>query len=150
MENTISSQAYSFFIYFISGMIIGIIFDIFRILRKSFKTKDFVTYIEDILFWIITGIFLIFILFKFSFGQIRFYTIFALIIGFVLYLFTISKLFIKVSVIIILFIKKIVGKILRILFYPIKILFKPFSFFVINIRKVFRFQKLRQKSSKKL
>ena len=150
MENTISSQAYSFFIYFISGMIIGIIFDIFRILRKSFKTNDFVTYIEDILFWIITGIFLIFILFKFSFGQIRFYTIFALIIGFVLYLFTISKLFIKVSVIIILFIKKIVGKILRILFYPIKILFKPFSFFVINIRKVFRFQKIRQKSSKKL
>ena len=39
-----------------NGVIIGILFDFFRILRKSFKTPDFVTYIEDVIFWILTGL----------------------------------------------------------------------------------------------
>ena len=56
----IINQGYIFVIFILNGFLIGILFDIFRILRKSFKTKDIVTYIEDILFWIITGIFLLY------------------------------------------------------------------------------------------
>ena len=52
----ITNQAYIFIIFVIVGIIVGIIFDFFRILRKSFKTKDFVTYIEDIVFCILTGL----------------------------------------------------------------------------------------------
>ena len=48
MKNLTENQAYLFLIYCLCGIIIGIFFDIFRILRKSFKTNDFVTYIEDI------------------------------------------------------------------------------------------------------
>ena len=53
------NQTYLFIIFTIVGIIIGILFDIFRILRKSFKTKDIVTHIEDIFFWILTGIIII-------------------------------------------------------------------------------------------
>ena len=55
----ILNQAYIFLIFVINGFLIGILFDIFRILRKSFKTKDIITYIEDILFWILTGLLLL-------------------------------------------------------------------------------------------
>lgn len=53
----IGNQANLFLIFTINGVIIGLLFDFFRILRKSFNTKDFVTYIEDILFWILTRIY---------------------------------------------------------------------------------------------
>lgn len=139
---TIIIQLNSLFIYIISGMIIGVLFDFFRILRKSFHTPDFITYIEDILFWIITGIFLLFLLFNFSNGEIRIYTFLGLLIGIIVYMIFISKFIIKVSVTIVKFIKNIILKILSILFFPIKKLLKilkkiyiPFTFFVINIKK---------------
>lgn len=64
LENTILFQLSSLGAFFISGIIIGLFFDCFRILRKSFKTPDFITYIEDILFWILTGLFLILVMFR--------------------------------------------------------------------------------------
>ena len=148
MNSATLIQAYIFLIFFISGMLIGILFDIFRISRRTFNTTDFVTYLEDILFWIITGLFLIFILFTFSNGEIRLYNVISLIIGFVCYILTISKFFIKINVIILSFLKNISYKILKILIYPIKFLFKPISFFVINVRKLFFIPKNRQKNSK--
>ena len=142
MENVILTQIYSFFIYLVSGIIIGLFFDIFRILRKSFYTPDFITYIEDILFWLLTGVFLIIVLFKFSNGEIRIYNISALFFGTIIYIISISKFFIKINVIIITFIKNITYKILKFILYPIKVIlilikkiFKPFTFFVINIKK---------------
>ena len=47
-------QLYTFFIFILVGMLTALIYDLFRILRKVFKTNDFFTYIEDILFWLIT------------------------------------------------------------------------------------------------
>ena len=70
-----NNQIYLFLIYMLCGIVIGIGFDIFRVLRKSFRTSDMVTYIEDILFGILTGIFLIIMLFIFNNGQLRFFHI---------------------------------------------------------------------------
>ena len=160
MENSIMNQLYSFFIYIISGIIIGLFFDIFRILRRSFKTKDLITYIEDITFWIVTGIFLLFILFTFSNGQIRIYNIFGLFLGGVFYMLSISKYFIKINVIIVSFIKNIIYKVFKFITYPLKFIyritsriFKPFTFFVININKILFKNRTKQKNinkSKKL
>jgi spore cortex biosynthesis protein yabQ len=118
------------------GIVIGIGFDIFRVLRKSFRTSDMVTYIEDILFGILTGIFLIIMLFIFNNGQLRFFIFVAISLGLLLYLLTISKYFIKINVIILAFIKKLVHMML----YPIqklyKIMTKPFYFLIINLKKL--------------
>ena len=46
------SQANLFLIFTLDGILIGLLFDLFRILRKSFKTADVVTYIEDTIFWL--------------------------------------------------------------------------------------------------
>ena len=150
MEDIISNQAYSFAICIICGVIIGIFFDIFRILRKSFKTPDLITYIEDLIFGLITGIFLVFILFVLNNGQLRFYIFFGLILGIILYLITISKLFIKINVAVIITIKKIISRILFIILYPFKtllkfiksiiskIILKPFRILTINIKKIFK------------
>ena len=145
MNNEIIEQLYSLIIYLISGIGIGILFDFFRILRKAFKTVDIVTYIEDFLFWIITGFFLILLVFKFSDGELRLYNFIGLTIGVVIYMLVISKKFIKINVTVIVFLKKIIYRFLinpliKIWKFIIKML-KPITFFVINLKKQTRKQK---------
>ena len=64
----IINQANLFLIFTINGILIGLLFDIFRILRKSFKTSDIITYCEDLLFWILTGLLLLYSIFTFNAG----------------------------------------------------------------------------------
>lgn len=132
------NQSYLFMVFTIVGMCIGVLFDIFRILRKTIKTKDFVTYIEDILFWILTGLIIIISMYKFCDGELRFFMIIGLILGTIIYLLTISEYIIKISVFIINLVKKII-------IFPIfvfakflkKIIFRPICIICINIRKDF-------------
>lgn len=108
----VTNQAYTFLIFVINGILIGFIYDVFRILRISFKTKDFITYIEDILFWIIVGIIVLNSIFVFNNGEIRFYIFFGIVIGVIMYITIFSTYIIKGSVQIISFIKHIFKAIL--------------------------------------
>lgn len=47
---SIAEQSRTFLAFFILGLIIGFIFDIFRGFRKSFKFLDFIIYLQDIAF----------------------------------------------------------------------------------------------------
>lgn len=133
------NQANLFLIFTINGIAIGILFDIFRILRKSFKTSDFVTYMQDLLFWILTGFILLYSIFTFSNGEVRFYMFLGVFLGCLIYMILFSKYFININVKII----KIIKKIVSIIFTPInltikfikKLLIKPINFITINISK---------------
>lgn len=141
----INNQAQLFLVFIINGIIIGIFFDFFRILRKSFKTSDFSTYIEDLLFWILTGFSILFTLFKYNNGEIRLYMFLAIAIGILLYMIIFSSYIIKINVSIILILKKLLKKIIYFIFIPIKfilkivkkIIFKPISFIFINIKSLY-------------
>lgn len=152
MDATTLNQVYLFGIYSVCGIIIGIFFDLFRILRRSFRTPDIVTYIEDILFGIFTGIFLIFILFVFNNGEMRFFMFFAIMLGLLLYLLTISKYFIKINVTVLVTIKKIIKRILLILVYPItllkkilsRLILKPFRILTIDVNNLLKTNKMKK------
>lgn len=118
----VTNQAYLFLVFTINGIIIGILFDLFRILRRSFKTSDIITYMQDILFWLLTGLILLYSIFKFGNGEIRFYMFIGVFIGCLIYLLIFSTYFIKINVKIIIIIKKIIKKIMSIIFFPIKII----------------------------
>lgn len=118
------NQAYLFLIFTLNGIFIGLVFDFFRILRQGFKTSNFMTYIEDIIFWIISGLSIIYSMVSFSNGALRFFMVIGLAIGFITYILTISKYIRKFSVSIIKFLKKIVKLILGIIIYPLKIVYK--------------------------
>ena len=139
----VTNQAYLFLIFTINGIIIGILFDFFRILRKSFKTSDIITYVEDLLFWILTGIIILYSIFTFNNGEIRLFIFLAIAIGVIAYMLLLSPYVIKVNVLIIKFLKNIITRIFNFLSIPFKyiykltqnIFFKPVSFIIINIRK---------------
>lgn len=154
----IINQAQLFLIFLVNGVIIGLFFDFFRILRKSFKTKDFMTYFEDFIFWILTGAIILYTIFKFNNGEIRFYMFIAIAVGVVLYMILFSSYFIKINMFIINIFKKIIKKIFIISNIPVKalikilrnIFLKPTSFIIINIRKIFTnlYQKIIKKIKK--
>ena len=131
---------YVFIAFILNGFLIGIIFDCFRILRKSFKTPDFVTYVQDILFGIITGLLILYSILKFNNGELRFFLFIGIFLGLLLYLLVFSQVFIKVSIFIISIIKKTVNFLIII---PIKfsiklikkIFFKPVVFICISLKK---------------
>ena len=152
------NELYCFFIFIIVGVVISILFDFFRILRKSFKTPDIITYIEDIVFGVLAGIIIIFSIFKFNNGEIRSYLFIGILIGMLIYLFTISKIFINYGSKILTFLKKI-------LLFPIKktLLFsksilkfiknkvcRPVSKSILNIRNIIpKFSIKKYKNSRK-
>ena len=143
MGNGTLNQAYLFIIFMLNGILIGLLFDLFRIWRRSFKTTDLITYIQDFVFWILVGIILLYSIFTFNNGEIRGYLFVGVLLGGALYLLTFSKYFIQINVKIVSFIKNILKQVITVILYPVKLLlsilrkviFRPISFIFINIRR---------------
>lgn len=139
----IYQELFCLFIFIVTGVIVSILFDIFRILRRSFKTADWLTCLQDILFWILAGFVILFSILKFNNGEIRSYIFFGIALGILLYMLVFSKFIVKYSVIVINAIKKILS-------YPIHFLQYIFSTLVVRpIKSFIHFmQKKLQKGSK--
>ena len=116
----IYDQCKTFCVFFVVGILIGIIFDFFRALRKNFKTNNIIIYIEDILFFIIIGALFLKSVLIFSFGEIRFYIFIAIIFGIITYVLTIEKICMIIFETFLYSIKKIILILITILKIPIK------------------------------
>ena len=87
---------------------------------------------------------LLYSIFTFNAGEIRFYMFLAVFCGCIIYMLLFSKYFIGINVKIILTIKKIITTIFSVIILPIKtilklvkkLLFKPIHFMTINIKKI--------------
>lgn len=88
----ILNQGQEFLCFFVVGVIICFIFDLFRSSRYVFKTSDLITHIEDILFLLISATIIIASILFISSGILRFYIILAISMGILTYSLTISKL----------------------------------------------------------
>lgn len=133
----VQNQAYLFLVFSLTGVEIGILFDFFRILRRTIKTGNMVTYIQDILFWILTGILVLYNIWYFNNGEIRVYMFLGIIIGTLIYMLTLSNIFVKLFT-------KILSIIIKVLEIPFKTIITIFrkiitvilSFFTKNIKKL--------------
>lgn len=102
------SQGQIFIIFLIIGLCIGMFFDLFRAFRKTFKTPDWITYLQDIIFMAFVGILIVNSLILVNNGEIRFYIILAILFGLSFYFLTISKLCVIIFQMFMKFFKKIV------------------------------------------
>ncbi len=133
------NQAYLFLIFIINGIIIGLLFDFFRISRRVISTNDMATYLEDVLFWILAGAIMLYSIFVFNNGELRLFMFLGVLLGAFTYMIFISSHMIAISVKIIMLLKKVLGILiipLKVVYKAIqKIFFKPVHFLFINIRK---------------
>lgn len=117
----LKEETISFFVFILLGIIIGIIFDFFRALRKIKKYNDKYIYIQDIIFFVIVGILLSTVLIYNLEDELRIYLFLALFLGIIIYATTISNYIIAIFSDFI----KISGKIFHFIFMPL-FLYKHF------------------------
>ena len=106
----ITSELMSFFMCLVLGMGIGVLFDIFRIIRKVISHNNIVVIVQDCIFCILSGAYVFYIMYMLNFGQFRFYLIIAIILSNILYFLTISRHFINIFLHILTPIKYIIEK----------------------------------------
>ena len=94
---------------FAGGLILGIVFDFFRILRKNFKGASSVVWLQDVLMWVIMLAVVYTTLFITNNAQIRWYEFLGFGSGAAVYMVAFSKWIVLVSTAVISFFKKIFG-----------------------------------------
>lgn len=80
-----------FYLTLYGGIVIGLLFDLYRALRSNFKIVRKISFIFDIIFWIIITIVIFTTVNLLERFDLRYYHFVALFLGFILYYNTISK-----------------------------------------------------------
>ncbi len=106
----------------LSGIITGVLFDLYRLIRGFENPNKVLTIIQDLLFWTLTSIVIFIFLMYTNEGYINFYVYLCLIIGVYLYLKLISRAFLKGQYRLLKFNGKVFRVVFNVVFYPVDLL----------------------------
>ena len=132
---SVSSQAYVFLCTVVGGMAIALVYDLFRIFRRAFKTGGFVTYVQDLLYWIVAALIMFLTFYYSNDGELRVFLFFGAFIGVVLYALLFSKVIMNSSLFIIKIVTLVIKTLIFITSYPIRMIWKVLA---IPLRKLVR------------
>ncbi|MDP4178916.1 MAG: spore cortex biosynthesis protein YabQ [Bacillota bacterium] len=116
-------QIRSVFVSITAGLIVGILFDLYRIFRGFNNPNKYITFFEDILFWTLSAILVFIFLLRTNYAYVGLYVYAFIGLGLYLYIRIISKVYIKIQYLIIKKVSKAVRIIRNIIFYPFRLLF---------------------------
>jgi len=91
MDFSISKEVFILLSSSLSGALISVIFDLFKLLRKKAHTGTILSAIHDIVFWIIATAIMFFTVFYVSNGRLRWYQFLGAISGSLLYFLILSR-----------------------------------------------------------
>lgn len=147
---TVEFQSFVFMFTVYGGIIIGILYDIYRVLKGSRKGDKFITSIWDIMFLAAAMLVVLWALFSSNYGDIRAYVFIGFIVGFFLY----DKILSRIAVAVFMFIKRNVVFFFKttnnIMILPFKFLFNLLWYPLSRIWKYFREKTKRAAKLKKL
>jgi spore cortex biosynthesis protein YabQ len=106
----------------LAGVITGVFFDIYRLIRGFQNPNKFLTVVQDLLFWVLTSIVIFVFLMYTNEGYLNFYVYVCLIVGVYLYLKRLSKAFISVQYKLLKFNGKAFRVLLNAILYPADLL----------------------------
>lgn len=124
MEIPASQDSFLFFASIALGFLIGFYYEIFRFLRLAFPHPVWLTVPEDLCFFLPLAPTLIFFHYALNDGIIRWFSLAGCTLGFLLYLGTVGKLFLRFSEGILFCIKGILKGIFLIFIRPVCNVFK--------------------------
>lgn len=111
----------------INGMVVGILYDFYRVIRGFEKQSKIIVAIQDILFWILTGIIVFILMMYTNYAYMSFNVFMYGALGFIVYLKFVSE----IAIISLDKIVRIINTIIRIVFnwvfYPLRIIFHKLS-----------------------
>ncbi len=110
---SILDELYVFLSALYGGIIIGFIYDLYRIFRCVFRPKKIATIIEDLVFWMMISITAVAVLFYSNDGQLRFYPFLGFAAGAIIYNSLLSKPVIRNMIGLLSILKKIFKRLLK-------------------------------------
>jgi len=125
---SVKNQVYVFLWSIVGGALIALIYDLFRIKRKTVKTGIVAIYIEDLMYWIIVAVIMFAVVYHSNEGEIRGFIFIGTILGVTLYALLLSKIVTKSAIFIIRLVIKILKKLWKIVIFPFKFLLKILSY----------------------
>lgn len=114
------SQEYMLAVSIMGGMLLGFIWDIYRLIRHYVKLNNMGTAIGDIVYWILSIYIGVLLIFDLSYGNIRFFILMGFLVGALLYFYGISRYILKVFIFVVDSILKIIKNIIDMLIKPVK------------------------------
>lgn len=125
MDMIVAPPTWVFLWAVLLGAVLGLCYDVFRILRIAIPSGRILVFFEDILFFLVVAA----ATFEFyqltTDGIVRGYVLLGELLGFALYYFTLGALVFKAATAIIHFIQKVVGLLVKILLWPFRKLAAP-------------------------
>lgn len=128
MEDIVANQIINFLQFITIGVIVALIFDFFRAYRTRKKVSNFSVMIQDIVYFLIVTIIIVFSIVNFLDSSLRLYIFFAIVIGIMLYISLLSK-----------FILKIYETFFMTLFFIIDVFFTPIKLILQILKKIYNF-----------
>jgi len=128
MVISISQQFMLVIFSIIAGIITGILFDSYRLIRGVSNINKIITFIEDTLFWIFTSVVVFVFLVYENYAYIGMYVYMWIAIGVYLYIKAISKFYVSSQYKIF----KALGKILRV---TKNLILYPFQFIIYSFKR---------------
>jgi len=120
---SVSSQFNLLIFSLLAGVITGVLFDLYRVIRGFEDPNRIITFLEDTLFWILTSIIIFIFLLQTSFAYMRGYVYLSIAVGIIIYMGFVSKYFTKLQYKFVKSITKVIRISFNLIFYPVKLLF---------------------------
>jgi spore cortex biosynthesis protein YabQ len=150
------SQEYMLIVSIMGGMLLGFIWDIYRLFRHYIKLGIFGTAIGDIIYWIISVYFSIMTIYEISYGNVRLFILLGFLAGAIIYFYGASNYILKFFIFIIDSIIFLMKKFISYIIEPIKFIIRkiknilyPFKLKAEkerdNVRRKYKFFKFRIK-----
>lgn len=119
MTVSVANQATVFLMCLLCGVVIGIVFDLSRCIRRLTNCGDVLTFVCDLLFMVMAFVIFFLCAVRFNYGDVRIFMIVSAMLGLIFYFFTLSKLFIFA-------VTYTVKFVVQIILLPVKLLIKIF------------------------
>ena len=127
MGISVSQQTMTFLQSLLLGAALGMLYDVFRILRLLIPSGKVISFVEDIVYFLLCGVISFAFLIAVNNGIIRAYLLAGELLGAVLYYFTLGKFIYRIADKIITLIKKFLALLYRIFLSPFVRLFQAIA-----------------------
>ena len=77
----LAGQANTFFFAILDGICLGVLFDVYRVIRHGFRLRAAATACGDLLFWLVATAITFLMLLKANWGEFRFYVLIGIALG---------------------------------------------------------------------
>jgi len=110
----LASQIFTFSVTVVTGMVLGMLFDCYRVMRGAFKLTKVITWFTDLLYWLIATTVVFIALLASNWGELRLYVFIGIVSGLGVYYNFLSRYAIRFLYVIVRLIMWIAGMLRRI------------------------------------